>query len=126
MGNISVYKSSSDPKPVLAMPIDEFLANVKNGTYIDVVNKVRDITDKDARQEFKQKNLPAVTISGAFTYRNQKNLIEHSGFIDKKANRVIYHSASALKRNTIVEIAHASFWKDYFKTDNGGVTILKD
>ena len=44
-------------------------------------------------------------------------------FFDKKANRVIYHSASALKRNTIVEIAPAGFWREYYETDNGGVAV---
>lgn len=54
------------------------------------VEHLRTIRDDEAQKFFKA-SLPAITPSGVFSYRSEKNLIEHTGFlafdVDEKDNR---------------------------------------
>jgi hypothetical protein len=68
------YSTPSDPKPV---NLFTWLTSTK---YKDKVDLIRSMDDKKERDAIKS-TLPAITPSGLFTYRNQKNLISHSGFI---------------------------------------------
>jgi hypothetical protein len=60
--------------------------------YKDKIKNLRTIQDDDLQVVIK-KSLPAITPSGLFSYRDEKHLIEHSGFmvfdIDKKDNKNI-------------------------------------
>ena len=68
------YDSPANPRPVNLL---HWLTSPK---YSDNVNTIRNIDDKESRDKFKAK-LPAITPSGLFSYRSQKDLIQHSGFI---------------------------------------------
>lgn len=82
--NISLfYKLPKKGEPHIAdetITISDFLNLVKFGKYKNQIEKIRVEPDKKRRDELK-KLLPAVTISGVFTERNQDLLISHSGFI---------------------------------------------
>lgn len=60
--------------------------------YRNQVENLRSIQDEDLQDTIK-KSLPCITPSGRFTYRDEKHLIEHSGFIafdvDLKDNKHI-------------------------------------
>ncbi len=84
MSKISFFNSfPSKGQPHTAsgnMELIEFLNEVKYGKWKDQVIKIREATEKVTRDKLKLK-LPAFTISGIFIEREEKNLIEHSGFI---------------------------------------------
>lgn len=79
--SISFYDKAWNVKSQETIPLDIFLENIRNGTWEDIVNKVRVIKDKKERDELKKKIAPSVTISGKFTERYDNSLEQHSGFI---------------------------------------------
>ena len=68
------YSIPSDPKTVNLLT---WLNSTKHRENVDLI---RSLDDKKERDSLKAK-LPCITPSGLFTYRNQKNLVKHSGFI---------------------------------------------
>ena len=68
------YNTPSDPRPVSLL---NWLTSCK---YASKVTAVRDEGNKDLRDQLKA-TLPAITPSGQFSYRSEKHLISHSGFI---------------------------------------------
>lgn len=63
-----------------SIDFDDFLEAVKSGKWREEVEYIRSIPDKEFRNQ-KKKSLPAVTVSGLFSERNESKLIEHSGFL---------------------------------------------
>jgi predicted P-loop ATPase len=79
--NISYWKSPSEVKKAIdETSIDVFLDRVKNGFWKHEVEKIRTEKDEKKRKVLKL-SVPCVTISGTFSYRAEKDLIKHSGFI---------------------------------------------
>lgn len=76
---ISKYNNAFD-KESKETAFDDFINGIKNGTWQDDVLKVRTITDKSERQEFKKK-CPLFTVSGSFSERKDKSIRKHSGFL---------------------------------------------
>lgn len=74
--NISIYEHIKQSESKTTIPIDIFLDNIRSGKWQDVVLDIR-----AKRIEKKQAKIPYVTISGTFSTRNIKGLIEPSGFI---------------------------------------------
>lgn len=66
--------------PASNLDIAEFLQAVKFGKWKKQVEAVRAEPEKEVRTRLKSK-LPAVTISGTFTERQESSLVTHSGFI---------------------------------------------
>lgn len=66
-----------------------WLSNVKYRARVEQLRALQD----EALQKIIKASLPAITPSGLFSYRDEKHLIEHSGFlvfdIDKKDNKQI-------------------------------------
>jgi BT4734-like, N-terminal domain len=107
---ISVFRSYFDPNPVLDVSVEEFCANVYWGIYKDEITKLRTLTDKTQRDKVKA-TLPACTISGTFSKRDSKALIQHSGFIcldfDAKGNEHITDWPAL--RNSLADIKNVYF-----------------
>jgi len=86
---------TTDPRPV---KLGVWLTSDK---YAQKVKTCHTITDKKERDKFKAENLPVITVSGTFTYRNEENFVSHSGFIcidiDAKDNPDI-NDLNALKK----------------------------
>jgi predicted P-loop ATPase len=83
MPNISLFKNAFANTPETSIVFEQYLENVKNGTWQDYVIEVRRIKqkgDKEAYNNAKAK-VPSVTASGTFTYRNGNGLDVHSGII---------------------------------------------
>ena len=78
--NISLYPRIREKVPTKSIPIDIFLAYIKDGHWQDETLRIRVIKDKAERQKAKQ-DIPYVTVSGQFKERSVAGLIEHSGFI---------------------------------------------
>ncbi|WP_345265022.1 BT4734/BF3469 family protein [Nibrella viscosa] len=80
------YNITDNPRPV------KLLTWLTSAKYWQQVEQIRQISDKDQRDALKGK-LPAITPSGLFAYRAEKDLIRHSGFlqfdIDWKENKHI-------------------------------------
>lgn len=74
---ISFFKRISQTKQPENIHFTDFLDKIRSGEWQDSVLKVRAEKDEDKRKELK-KNVPYVTISGTFSERNSKGLIEHS------------------------------------------------
>lgn len=76
MAQITLFRTVDNPKPVCNIDIEAFYNNIINGEFEEEVSKYRITGDK----KFK-KDLPCVSISGTFSYRENKSLIKHSGRI---------------------------------------------
>lgn len=97
--------------------MEDFLNKVKYGQWKDQIELVRNEKDKTRRDKLKA-NLPAVTISGIFSERNEENLVEHSGFLavdidnfnDKESLKedpytyALFHSASGNGIAVVVKV----------------------
>jgi len=80
------YDTPANPKKV------NLLAWLQSDKYRKEVELIRTTKEKTDRNELKAQ-LPAITPSGLFTYRAEKNMIKHSGFIqfdiDEKGNEAL-------------------------------------
>lgn len=71
---------------ILEQPADMYLTTeqclerIRNGTVQETINKIRGITDEVEQMKLKRQ-LSAISFSGKFSKRGDKNLIEHSGLI---------------------------------------------
>jgi predicted P-loop ATPase len=77
---ISLFKNAKVTVPESVLSIDEFCNGIIHGKWEYYVRKIREAETKDEVKGLKEQ-LPAVTISGTFSQRNQRSLITHSGFI---------------------------------------------
>lgn len=95
---ISVFKNCSDPKPTSIITLRYWF------NHVDYNNKIRKLQSlkKGTKQysDFKAYDIPAITPSGIFSYRNEVSLIEHSGLlqfdIDHKDNPFLKTKADAI------------------------------
>jgi len=71
---ISLYKGKTDVKSKDTLSMSDFLDGIQNGRWQDYAFDYR-------AGKISKDNIPRVTISGYFSYRNDASLIEHSGFI---------------------------------------------
>jgi len=78
MNKVTLF-NGTDPKAVKDIPVQEALERIKNGNSKELIEKIRTVKDKDKRNEIK-KNLPAITFSGVFAYRNKDKLIKSTTF----------------------------------------------
>ena len=63
------------------MPGTQLLSNIKEGRWKDKAAQIRAVEDEAERRKLKSEILPCATISGTFSSRNGKNLINHSGLL---------------------------------------------
>lgn len=80
MTQITVFRNIKDTSTPFFRPIDGILARIKEGKNKDIIKRIREEKNKDVRNVLKQE-LPAICFSGTFNTRNDKALIDHSGFI---------------------------------------------
>lgn len=76
---ISLYKGIKDTKGS-EVDLNNFLHDIKEGVWQDLVLPIRALKTKDERKELK-KRLPNVTISGVFTERLDGSIKQHSNYI---------------------------------------------
>ena len=78
---ITCYKSLFNPKAGdFIIPIEKAFNRIKTGTSKILLDKIRNESDKEKRNELK-KNLPCYLFSGVFSARKDDSLVEHSGLI---------------------------------------------
>jgi hypothetical protein len=77
---ITQFKDIWGNTPLKDLSVDDFLQNVKLGTWESAIEAIRSEPREDIQAELKKK-LPCFTISGSFKGRGQSNLNKHSGFI---------------------------------------------
>lgn len=80
MPNISLFKSVSNPENPEIVDIRSYLEDTRDGKWKDITIECRKIKEKEKRDEYKR-GMPTATLSGEFSYRSNKDLIEHSGII---------------------------------------------
>lgn len=78
--NITIFKDIKDTSTPFFRDIDVILLRIKNGASKDIVESIRTEQNKSDRNLLKQK-LPAICFSGTFNKRDDKSIVEHSGFI---------------------------------------------
>lgn len=74
---ITIFKNLAQTNTPFFRDIDFVLERIKSGKSKELVDQVRQQTNKD---EFK-KQLPAICFSGTFSKRNDAAILEHSGYI---------------------------------------------
>ena len=77
---ITIFQDIKSTSTPFFKPIDVILNRIRDGKSKDLVFGIRREKDKTQRNLLKQ-SLPAVCFSGTFNKREDKALIEHSGFI---------------------------------------------
>lgn len=117
---ISFFEHARNVTPTALNSLSSAIANIKDGSYKDVVEFVRNTTDKKERAEAKKK-LPAITWCGIFTKRNAKSLKEYSG--------LICHDVDNLDQDRLIELKSklqsSSFVLAVFVSPSGnGLKIL--
>jgi hypothetical protein len=120
--NISIYKSARNPKPTGVGTIQWALDEIKNGKYADAVNKIRNASSKDERDELKKK-INAVTFSGHFKYRDTQlgNLIAYSGFICQDIDKLSEEQLFDLRNQLLSDEYVYAF---FVSPSGNGVKIL--
>ena len=79
---ISLFQKASTATPQCELLFDQYLEHIKEGKWQDIViaARTKKAKSKESYKEFK-KEVPAVTASGTFKYRNSQNMIDHSGIL---------------------------------------------
>jgi hypothetical protein len=80
MPNISLFGSIYDTTPKDDISLDAYLEAVQNGRWEDIVTNIRIHKTREERKPLKLAT-DRVTFSGTFTKREDKSLIEPSGYI---------------------------------------------
>ena len=80
MTQITVFRNIKETSTPFFRHIDDILARIKEGKNKDIIKRIREEKNKDVRNVLKQE-LPAICFSGTFNTRNDKAIIDHSGFI---------------------------------------------
>ncbi len=77
--NINYYTTLTKVNENIIISLTDFLQNIKNGTYSEIVNRLQQLpkNEYDAQKKF----LPCITPSGTFIKRCASGIIEHSGII---------------------------------------------
>lgn len=80
MTQITIFRNIKDTLTPFFRDIDVVLNRIKEGNSKELVKRIREEKNKDARNILKAE-LPAICFSGEFNNRNDKGLMNHSGFI---------------------------------------------
>jgi hypothetical protein len=78
--NITIYKNINQTNAGYVRDINFILSRIKECKSIDLLNLIRNESDKSKRNELK-KQLPSICFSGVFQSRTDAGILEHSGFI---------------------------------------------
>jgi hypothetical protein len=101
---ISLFKLHTDTQSTENIGIQDYIDNIKNGTWQDSVLNVR-------AGKLEKNKLAALTISGVFKERKAAQIIEHSGFIcidvDAK-DQICKIDIEAIKQDPYVYAVHLS------------------
>lgn len=77
---ITVFKNFSDTTNPKYFEVDTVLEQIKSCKIQKQIDEIRICLDEKIKKELK-KQLPCILFSGKFSKRNDKSLIEHSGFV---------------------------------------------
>jgi hypothetical protein len=105
---VSCFKNYNSPNSPKEVNLLVWLNSLK---FKGQVQLVRELTDKNEKKKVKS-NLPCITPSGLFSYRSERNLIQHSGLIqidiDPSANNLNISNWDELKKeiSKITNIAY--------------------
>ncbi|WP_460891388.1 BT4734/BF3469 family protein [Rufibacter soli] len=80
MTTVSLYKNIAEVTNGTSADITAVLEGIRNGRWKDQVEAVRAVETVTERRALK-KLLPYFTVSGTFSTRNEKGLLEHSGLV---------------------------------------------
>ena len=101
---VTVFKELFESKDVpFHVPIDKIIKRIKQGTSIEIINKVRLCkTKKEA--DYIKRSLPCIIFGGVFNERNSDGLVKHSGLMvvdfDKyPSHEEMFKDLEILKKN---------------------------
>jgi predicted P-loop ATPase len=101
--------------------LTDMMDKIKNGEYKHLVDKVRQVKDKEARQKLKLRTLPAFTVSGTFLQKKSEGLDKHSGYIamdfDDIDTKNIDHARAVL-------YADKYTWAGFRSVSGNGICII--
>ncbi|QDP68144.1 MAG: hypothetical protein Unbinned1473contig1000_22 [Prokaryotic dsDNA virus sp.] len=77
---VTIFKDIHDTETPFYRDVMVVLNRIKDGATKDLVLRIREQNDKEARSELK-KGLPSICFSGEFNRRSDSSIIKHSGII---------------------------------------------
>jgi hypothetical protein len=84
-------------KPTTNIDINQLIEIIKYGYIEDIINILRSSISKEEYNLIKKDSIPCVTLSGVFTHRDSKNLVNHSGLIQVDIDKVEDYEATFSK-----------------------------
>jgi hypothetical protein len=95
---LSLFNKVTDTDCSRTTTLETLIAQIKEGTFEDAVNKVRNAKTPEEKSNYK-KQLPAVTVSGTFSARKDSGLTAHSGLIAIDFDKISYQQAAPLRKD---------------------------
>lgn len=86
--HLSLFKSLLTTEPDTTIDINQLYEAIKYGYLKDIILELRSSLAKDEYDDIKKNEIPAITLSGEFSQRNNKSLIKHSGLIQVDIDEV--------------------------------------
>lgn len=80
MPRVSIFRNIKETRDPELMDFFLFLENIRDGKWEDLVHQCRLIKDKEERDAFKR-TMPTAAMSGEFSYRDDKSMIVHNGYL---------------------------------------------
>lgn len=115
--NISYFLGTRDVNSKSTLTIDDFISGVKIGRWKAETERIQQCETIELRKQMKRDTASAVTISGTFLQRNEKSLIQHSGFICADFDAFDFEKYEQIK--------HDQYTYACFKSVSGlGVAVL--
>jgi hypothetical protein len=75
-------------KPTSNIDINQLIEIIKFGYIKDIITTLRGPIPKEEYAQIKKDSVPCVTLSGVFTHRDSKNLVNHSGLMQVDIDKV--------------------------------------
>jgi VirE N-terminal domain/Primase C terminal 2 (PriCT-2) len=84
-------------KPSANIDINQLIEVIKYGYIKDIIFTLRGPIPKQEYDQIKKESIPCVTLSGTFTHRDRKNLVNHSGLMQVDIDKVEDYDATFSK-----------------------------
>lgn len=80
MQKVTFFKNYVTPDNPTYLSLFDYLEKIRDGEWEDLIHSLRRLKTPEEKKEFKR-SMPTVSMSGEFSYRDDKGLITHNGIL---------------------------------------------